>query len=404
MKKLVSICLGIMLFVSSVSVSNADENINISRVSGWDRYETTVNANKKYMNSANGKLAVIASGNDFRTALYGSYMASSLKVPYFVNPKHGLRTDILNELKRLNVNRVYIMGDYNVLDKSVDNTLKSKGVKVERFYDSAEYYDEIEGKVDGKIFSTFFPNGSRCDNVGILINDLKFPDLLSSIPFLSESIRSQETYLMGMKSVYNREYSDIEYLKNPHNWQYIIGGFNSVSGKFSTHDQYQGGLVYNDGYYSGRIYGSNRYKTSVEIAKAYETVFNKRVKTVVLVNGEDYPDALSSSLVATQNDGVVLLTQPNRLNEDTANYIKNNDIKNVIIVGGEKSVSKNVENELKSLKINEEKAEDRDSAYEINGRKFDRNGIPIDILGEVDLSNVEYSVDFDKDYDLDGFR
>ena len=404
MKKLVSVCLGIMLFLSSVAISNADEKINISRVSGWDRYETTVNANKKYMNSANGNLAVIASGNDFRTALYGSYMASSLKVPYFVNPKHGVRSDILNELKRLNVNRVYIMGNYGVLDKSLDNTLKSKGIKVERFYDSAEHYDEIEGKVDAKIFPTFFPNEPRCDNIGILINDLKFPDLLSSIPFLSESMRSQATYLMGMKSVYNRDYSDIEYLKNPYNWQYIIGGFNSVSGEFSTHDQYQGGLVYNDGYYSGRIYGNNRYKTSVEIAKAYEKVFNKRVNTVVLVNGEDYPDALSSSLVATQNNGVVLLTQPNRLNEDTANYIKNKDIKNVIIVGGEKSVSKNVEKELKKLKVNEETIKDNNSSYEVNSSKFDRNGIPMDILGELDLSNVEYSVDFDKDYDLDGFR
>lgn len=125
-----------LLFTSSIPVF---ADINVSRISGYDRYETSINANKKYMNQANGNLAVIASGNDFKTALYGSYMASSLNVPYFVNPKHGVRTDILNELKRLNVNRVYVMGDYNMLDKSVDNTLKSKGIKIERIrYISSE--------------------------------------------------------------------------------------------------------------------------------------------------------------------------------------------------------------------------------------------------------------------------
>ncbi len=382
MKKLVSVCLGIMLFLSSVAISNADEKINISRVSGWDRYETTVNANKKYMNSANGNLAVIASGNDFRTALYGSYMASSLKVPYFVNPKHGVRSDILNELKRLNVKRVYIMGNYGVLDKSVDNTLKSKGIKVERFYDIRIKEDNkystffIIEQINGLLFKEY--NNSLVGNHSILINQNSYPDVLSVVPFASENMRKNAYYLTDYR------YENRSVVEPIH----IIGGKKTIP----------------DYGMDNRICGSNRYKTSVEIAKAYETVFNKRVNTVVLVNGEDYPDALSSSLVATQNNGVVLLTQPNRLNEDTANYIKNKDIKNVIIVGGEKSVSKNVENELKKLKVNEETIKDNNSSYEVNASKFDRNGIPMDILGELDLSNVEYSVDFDKDYDLDGFR
>ena len=49
------------------------------------------------------------------------------------------------------------------------------------------------------------------------------------------------------------------------------------------------------------------------------------------------------------NDGTILLTKPNKLNEDTKAFIRSNNIKNIIIVGGEKSVSKSVENELKGL-------------------------------------------------------
>lgn len=399
MKKLVSVCLGIMLFLSSVAISNADEKINISRVSGWDRYETTVNANKKYMNSANGNLAVIASGNDFRTAFCGSYLSSALKVPYFVNPKHGVRSDILNELKRLNVNRVYIMGDYSVLDKSIDNTLKNNKIKSERIKDIVPGEQGViipTLRVTSQVINFTFDTGEYHK---MLINMNKFPDMLSVAPFASEMSRRFGFDLIDYGD-WNRPIDDYEY---------VVGGMNTIPEYISIVPL------------GKRFDGANRYETAVKIAETFKTFEGTEFgnvnqsgeyiydripykNTVVLVNGEDYPDALSSSLVATQNNGVVLLTQPNRLNEDTANYIKNKDIKNVIIVGGEKSVSKNVENELKKLKLNEETIKDNNSSYEVNSSKFDRNGIPMDILGELDLSNVEYSVDFDKDYDLDGFR
>ena len=96
------------------------------------------------------------------------------------------------------------------------------------------------------------------------------------------------------------------------------------------------------------MYG-NRYKTAVEIAKAYKIVRKKNIRKAVIVDGTKYPDALASGTAATMNDGTILLTKPNKLNEDTKAFIRSNNIKNIIIVGGEKSVSKSVENELKGL-------------------------------------------------------
>lgn len=346
MKKLLSIGLGIMLFISSIGISSANESINVSRVSGYDRYETAVNANKKFMDHANGNLAVISSGSDFKTALYASHMASALKVPYFVNPKHGVRTDILNEMQRLNVSRVYVVGDYKVLDRSVDNTLKSKGMKLQRIYQKNKE-SILEGEIDNVIFRTFnHPNAPRGD-IGVLalVDDSKFPDLLSVAPFMGQLAREQNIVMAGW-----RNYDSGEILED---LGYIIGGYNSVPSNFRA-SFYTG--YSEDGYFldyenkmDSRIYGQNRYETAVEVAKGYKTYLNKDIKTIVLVNGEDYPDALSSSLVATQNNGAVLLTQSNKLNKDTAKYIKDSGIKNIIIVGGEKSVSKSVENELRNL-------------------------------------------------------
>lgn len=375
MKKLIAISMGILFFMSSISVVKADEkadevvkqNINVSRVAGWDRYESTVNANKKYMKQAYGNLAVIASGNDFKTALYASYMASALKVPYFVNPNHGMRSDVLNEMKRLNVKRVYVVGDYSKLDRSIDNTLLSRGIKVERVYDGKKFCNmhgscyemSLHEYIDTILFEALHKGENRGDigNV-IYVNDNKFPDLLSAVPFLSRTSAMQATALFGIEGLSDIWLGENEYavLSN----RFIIGGYQSVPEEYRVREYFYGEefenklMVNDEETYEpyrtcGRISGKNRYKTAVELAKAYNIVLHQDINTIVLVNGQDYPDALSSSLVASQNNAAVLLTEPNKLNEDTEKYIRENNIKNVIIVGGEKSVSKNIENMLKDF-------------------------------------------------------
>lgn len=359
MKKIILVFLGTIMFVSNMKLSSVAENINISRLYGADRYETAVSTNRKYMKYANGNLAVISGGNDFKTALYGSYMASALNVPYFVNPKHGVRSDILKELNRLNVKQVYIVGDYNILDNSVDNTFKSKGFKIKRIYDKVDYVNyvdkdygdyyniSINEQVDNILYSTFFPDRNTRSFIpcAIIINDKKYPDLLSSSPLTSKLAR-EGTFIANLYDVYSKEYD--EFTEPTYGWHYLtIGGYNSVTENLVTGEWINDEtLIEND---SRRIYGSNRYQTAIEVAKSYKKYLGKNIDTIVLVNGEDYPDALSSSLVATQNNGAILLTQSKKLNTDTKEYIKESRIKNIIIVGGEKSVSKNVEKELREL-------------------------------------------------------
>lgn len=73
-----SLILSCVLALLLPSVASAD--INITRIAGLDRYETAMKVQQKYFTKASGNLAVIASGEDFRTALYGSYMVLILVV------------------------------------------------------------------------------------------------------------------------------------------------------------------------------------------------------------------------------------------------------------------------------------------------------------------------------------
>ena len=99
-----------------------------------------------------------------------------------------------------------------------------------------------------------------------------------------------------------------------------------------------------------RLAGSNRYKTSVEVAKAFKTVLNKDIDTVIIASGEDYPDALSAGPLASSKNAAILLTEAKGLNPDVKKYIEETkSIKNVIIVGGESTVSAQVEKDLATI-------------------------------------------------------
>ena len=339
-----------VLFLLSTTAAFAD--VNVSRIAGANRYDTAMKVEEQYFNAPNGNLAIIAPGNNFRMALYGSYMANALKVPYYVIPNTGLSKSMVNELSRLHIKRAYVIGDYKLLNKNVDNSLISNGVSVNRLYDKVEGGDRIPvyHYVDTPIFDTFHNGEPRGDVAnGILINDKTFPDLLASIPFLSELTRKDATFLGS--------YQDFDIDSG---YRFIIGGYNTVPGNKKTYTNDKLGLNLHyaneekpkaeESFYTGRIAGHNRYQTAVAVADSYSTVLKRQIDTVILVDGTNYPDALASGTVATQTNGAILLTEPNKLNGDTKDFIQNKGIKNVIIVGGEKSVSKNVENEIRNLK------------------------------------------------------
>ncbi|MDB8852519.1 cell wall-binding repeat-containing protein [Peptostreptococcus anaerobius] len=355
-----SLILSCVLALFLPSVASAD--MNVSRIAGANRYETALKVQQKYFTKASGNLAVLASGTDFRTALYGSYMANALKVPFYAIPNTGMSRVMLDELKRTNVKNAYIMGNDKILNNSINNSLKSIDIKYKRFHDQVKiqdgynyFSDRLSSMVDWTIFSTFNEGYARGDiSCNIIVNDTKFPDLLSSVPFTSTLAREQKMGLVGYNS------SKSEYLGSD-GYGFIIGGYDSVPESIKTGSIFDNeglGLYYHssvdpDGIffesYTGRIAGQNRYKTAIEIAKAYKPVLKRSIDTVVLVDGTNYPDALASGTVATMNNGVIILTEPGKLNEDTKAFIQENNIQNVIIVGGEKSVSKNVENELRGL-------------------------------------------------------
>lgn len=358
-KKIKKACL-IALTLLFLSSSTSSASIDITRISGHDRFDTAINVNDNFINYADNNNAVLSNGNEFKNSLYGSYIASTLRIPFYLNSgSHGIKTKILNELANKKVNHVYILGDYKSMDKSIDNTLLSKNIKFTRIYDKVKfdsynqcnYVDSIPKQANSLIYDAYHENEPLGD-IGscIIINDNKFPDMLSAIPFVSQTAIYDSTKLFNYKG-----YDSMD------GFQFIIGGFDSVPAYIKTfmgtdapglNDHHftdpETGDIFK--YYSGRLSGKDRYETATEIAKAYEIVLEMDVSNIILVNGENFPDALTSGIASVYTQAPVLLTQSNKLNQYTKDYLKKHPIKNVIIVGGENSVSRDIEKEIRELK------------------------------------------------------
>lgn len=96
-----------------------------------------------------------------------------------------------------------------------------------------------------------------------------------------------------------------------------------------------------------RFGGSDRYGTSVQISQNNW----KQSDYVVIVSGENFPDALCAAPLAKKYNAPILLTQSSNLSSSTLQEIQRLNAKNAFIVGGTSVVSQNVQNQLTTLNI-----------------------------------------------------
>lgn len=93
-----------------------------------------------------------------------------------------------------------------------------------------------------------------------------------------------------------------------------------------------------------RISGQDRYETAAKVAASNWSTSDN----VVLVSGEGYADAISASVLAKKLDAPVLLTNSKTLNSYAKAALSTLKAKNVYVIGGEASISKDVRDALKS--------------------------------------------------------
>ena len=95
---------------------------------------------------------------------------------------------------------------------------------------------------------------------------------------------------------------------------------------------------------TARIAGRDRIDTAIDISKK----FFKKSKAVIVVRHDLFPDSMTASVLAKLKDAPILLNPTDRLDSRVGDEIKRLGAEEVIIVGGQDSVSEKVREELKA--------------------------------------------------------
>ena len=295
-KKILGLMLAGMMLANIVpQVSFAANGVDVQRIKGNNRYDTSIEISKHAFSKSDK--VVVVSGEKFADALTAGNFAD--QAPILLTEKAGASSDLQKEIARLGAKEVIIIGGKGSVSESVEKTLKLQGKKITRISGNDRYET-----------STKVAEALNAKNNIVLANGEKFADALSAAPY---AIAKNKTLVLtnGKTLPKGVEAKDIST---------IIGGKNSVSIK---------GLEN-----VARISGQNRNDTSIEVLKQIG-----KTEKAVIADGRDYPDALSAAPIAVKMNTGILLSDDSAI-DSIKSFIDKNGIKHVTIIGGEKSVSK----------------------------------------------------------------
>ena len=284
------------------SAKNKPE-ISIERISGIDRYQTAVEVSGQKIKTGDKRdSVVIASGENFADALSGGGLASILDTSILLTKKNDVPEEVIKEINRLGVKKINLIGGRDSISSQVEEKLSSIAV-VHRISGNSRYQtslmvkeemerlgaSKLQGFANGKIFPDALAAGAY------LLKE-KRPLILTDGKHLPEGdINKDGAIIFGGKDTID------------------IAGLN---GK--------------------QLSGNDRFETAVKIA---EEGF-KNSKTAILVNGMNYPDALTAISLAKKYNAPIILSSSNKLPKVVEEYLKS--MTKVKVVGGPNSVSEDI--------------------------------------------------------------
>lgn len=314
MKKILGVILTASMVMSSFTPVLAEEQnkINVDTIKGVDRYKTSAKISQQTFPN-HIKTVVLASGENFADSLVAGSLANKENAPVLLTQKEKLPQVIKDEITRLKPEEVIIVGgEKSVNVKGLKNVKRLAGKN--RFETSVEVYKHVN------------PNGKVA-----LASGLNFADALCATP-----LSSKENLPIILTDGHNLPKGITK-----DKVALIFGGEKSVNIKGLENTR--------------RLAGADRYETALIIAKEFGNL-----EKFVLADGRNYPDALSVGPLAHKNNQPILLTDPSHT-EFIKQIVRDNNTKEITVVGGEQSISKAQIETIKSVGVIEDKKPDTPS-------------------------------------------
>lgn len=280
------------------------------RLWGNDRYQT----NSKIVDSGwtSSEYALIASGEGFADALCAAPLAQQYKAPILLTGKNTLSPESGTQLSKLKVKKVFIIGGTGVVSNNVKSQIESMGIGTTRIYGQDRFETSVEvaknlKNVNGVVV-TSGEGFADALSIAPIAAQKGMPILLTDKGDLSSSVK-------GFLS--NSSYTE----------SYIVGGTGVVSDNIAS--QLKGNM---------RLAGDSRYATNAAVLNQFASEFS--YDKVYVASGENYPDALSGSVLAASSKSPLILVGTSIDSEVMSSVKAQHDkYNNVIVLGGTSVVS-----------------------------------------------------------------
>ncbi len=313
-RKLIYILVLIMILtpISTSYASEVSAEKNVIRIHGSDRFETAIKISTRI--AENSDFVILANGFDYPDALAGSTISGG-KYPLLFTEKDTLDEKTKNEIERLNPKMIILLGGVNSISEAVETEL-NYNYEIMRIGGS-DRYETME------LIRDYNPK-----NNAVLTAGDNFPDALVAAPL---AISKDANIVLTPKAQLGE--NALNLLKKSSGNLFIVGGENSITSSMkdtiSTLTEFEEVKT---------LYGEDRYSTSVAIASEFFS------NTVIIASGEVFPDSLSGSVLAGSIGAPIILSSSDRLDQSARDYLKENSesIDNIIIIGGESTLSQKV--------------------------------------------------------------
>ncbi|MDO8880549.1 MAG: cell wall-binding repeat-containing protein [Coriobacteriia bacterium] len=308
------------------------------RVSGLDRFATSVEVSKQHFGTAD--TVVIATGREFADGLSGSGLAGVYYAPILLTEPGALPADVAAEITRLGATRAFILGGPAAVGPAVESALVGLGLEIERIggidrYETAALIaDHVMEHRDGLMFFT-----EPLSEAFIARGDL-FADALAVAPV---AYANRMPVLLVQPDALPAHTVDVlgEYGITS---AVVLGGNIAVSGAVAAEVRALDVTV-------TRIDGANRYETAANIAEWAWENYLAGFATTGIATGDDFADALSGGAGIGSRNGVLLLNPSTSVNVACESAIEDHadEIVALQILGGPAALSGSVYDYLMGL-------------------------------------------------------
>ncbi|WLD92996.1 cell wall-binding repeat-containing protein [Alkalihalobacillus sp. AL-G] len=168
----------------------------------------------------------------------------------------------------------------------------------------------------------------------ILASGELFPDSLAAAPL--SSYLGSPILLAEQDKIFNSTLDELKRLGTTH--VLIVGGPVAISPSIEK-------KLTDSGYNVIRIAGKDRYETAIKINRLLPVNNDE----AFVVSGENFPDALSISAIAGIKKAPIIYTKSDRVPESVKEFIQNNSVEKMTVVGGKKVIEENIEEYLESF-------------------------------------------------------